>query len=226
MKILLLTLTDDPFDPPGHGRFGGSHAFFFDLARQFVRIGHDVTIVTRLNSLHKATFEDLGPYCRIHRVAVGSPAEIDHHSFGDLAEELTTAVKELFQKIEIDIVQTSNWLSGAVACLAMPGLAKQHVHHVLSLGRTRLELGEESSLHDEVRDEWEKTIFSSANALVCVTEEEKNSLMRLYLNVKTHAVTIIPYGISQDVFFRRPTTADDFVCRARVRFQKGSSDIS
>src|SRR5437660_1020289 len=38
MRILLLTLTDDPFDPAGVGRFGGTHAFFFDLSRQFVRM--------------------------------------------------------------------------------------------------------------------------------------------------------------------------------------------
>ena len=224
MKILLLTLTDDPFDPPGHGRFGGSHAFFFDLARQFVRLGHDVTIITRLNDSQKQVFQDLGPACRLHRIAVGPPTEIYHHSFGNLIYEIATAINNLLKDSTFNVVQTSNWLSGAVACL-LSKLASQHVHHILSLGRTRLELGEESSPFDTTRDEWEKKIINSANALVCVTEEEKDAIERLYSEVKPKNITIIPYGINQNVYFKRPSDTNDFVRRAGIRFQKRTSDI-
>lgn len=217
MRILLLTLTDDPFDPAGVGRFGGAHAFFFDLSRQFVRMGHSVTIVTRLNDPDKPCFQSLGALCCIHRLNVGPPLEIDHHSLGHLREDLIVSVRALL-KTKFDVVQTSNWLSGAVGMALVPDTASKHVHHLLSLGRVRLAFGEEPSPHDQNRDEWECRIFASANALVCVTKDEQNALEELYPDVAKDKVTIIPYGIDSDVFSPRPSDAYDYLRRSCSRF--------
>jgi glycosyltransferase involved in cell wall biosynthesis len=218
MRLLLLTLTDDPFDPAGIGRFGGSQAFFFDLSRQLVRMGHSVTIVTRLNDPGKPLHQSLGPLCCVHRLNVGPPVEINHHSLGDLRDELIASVLALPFGGRFEMLQTSNWLSGAVGLALMPSIAEKHVHHLLSLGRVRLELGEESSPQDQVRDEWERRIFASANALVCVTKDEKEALERLYPDVAQNKITIIPYGIDPDVFSPRPGDAYDFLRRSGNRF--------
>jgi len=218
MRILLLTLTDDPFDPAGVGRFGGSHAFFFDIARQFVRMGHSVTIVTRLNDPGKPRFQSLGPLCHIYRIVIGPPLEIDHHSLGYLREDLIVSVRSLPLEGRFDIVQTSNWLSGAVGLALVPGTADRHVHHVLSLGRVRRALGEEPSSNDQVRDEWECRIFASADALICVTEDEQNAIERLYPDVAKRQITTIPYGINSDVFSPRPGDAHDYLRRSSNRF--------
>jgi len=218
MRLLLLTLTDDPFDPPGVGRFGGSHGFFFDLARQFVRMGHDVTIVTRLNDPGKPLLQLLGPMCRINRVVVGPPKEVDHHSLGHLRDDLISAVRGLPLDGRFDILQTSNWLSGAVGVALVPDIADKHIHHLLSLGRVRLELGEEPSPHDQARDTWECRILASADALVCVTQDEQLALERLYPDAAKHKIAIIPYGIDPDVFFRRPDDAYNYLRRSGSRF--------
>jgi glycosyltransferase involved in cell wall biosynthesis len=218
MRILLLTLTDDPFDPAGVGRFGGSHAFFFDLSRQFVRLGHSVTIVTRLNNPGKPRFQSLGPLCCIHRIPNGPPLEIDHHSLGYLREDIISSVLALPFDDRFDILQTSNWLSGAVGLALVPDIADKHVHHLLSLGRVRLALGEEPFPNDQVRDEWECRILASANALVCVTKDEQNALERLYPDVAKNKITIIPYGIDPDIFSPRPGDAYDYIRRSCSRF--------
>src|SRR5579871_2728647 len=218
MRILLLTLTDDPFDAAGIGRFGGSQAFFFDLSRQFVRMGHYVTVVTRLNDPGKPVLQQLGPLCCIHRVAVGPPFEVDHHSLGNLCEDLVASVLALPFEKRFEILQTSNWLSGAVGLKLVPAIADKHVHHVLSLGRVRLELGEEPSINDQVRDEWECCVFASADAIVCVTNDEQSEMERLYPNVAKHKITIIPYGIDPEVFSPRPGDAHDYLRRSSNRF--------
>jgi glycosyltransferase involved in cell wall biosynthesis len=218
MRILLLTLTDDPFDPAGVGRFGGTHAFFFDLSRQFVRMGHYVTIVTRLNDPGKPCVQSLGPLCSVYRVTVGPPLEVDHHSLGHLREELIGSVLALPLEDRFDVLQTSNWLSGAVGLTLVPAIADKHVHHLLSLGRVRLALGEEPSSHDRTRDEWECRIFSSADALVCVTKDEQDALEKLYPDVATHKVIIIPYGIDPTIFSPRPGDGNDHLHRSSIRF--------
>lgn len=218
MRILLLTLTDDPFDLAGVGRFGGSQAFFFDLSRQLVRMGHRVTIVTRLNDPGKPRFQSLGPLCCVHRVGVGPASEVDHHSLGYLREELVAGVLALRLDGRFDILQTSNWLSGAVGLALVPSIADRHVHHLLSLGRVRLSLGEESSSSDKDRDEWECRVLASADVLVCVTEDERSALERLYPDVAKRKVTIIPYGIDPDVFSPRPGDAYDYIRRSSNGF--------
>lgn len=218
MRILLLTLTDDPFDPAGAGRFGGSHAFFFDISRELVRRGHDVTIITRLNEPHKPRFQSLGPLCRIYRLEVGPAAEVDHHALGNLHGDLTTNILSLPLDPPFSILQTSNWLSGAVGLALRPRIANHHVHHVLSLGRARLALGEEPSCHDQTRDEWECRIFAEADALICVTEDERNSLERLYQDVSKSKIAVIPYGVDPNVFSPRPGDANDYLRRASNRF--------
>jgi glycosyltransferase involved in cell wall biosynthesis len=218
MRILLLTLTDDPFDPAGVGRFGGAQAFFFDLSRQFVRMGHYVTIVTRLNDPGKPCVQALGPLCCVYRVNIGPRLEVDHHSLGHLREELIASVLALPLEDRFDILQTSNWLSGAVGLALVPSIADKHVHHLLSLGRVRLALGEEPSSHDRVREEWECRIFTSADALVCVTKDEQDALERLYPDVATDKVNIIPYGIDPTIFSPRPGDAYDYLRRSSSRF--------
>ena len=61
-------------------------------------------------------------------------------------------------------------------------------------------------------------IFASADALVCVTEDEQNALERLYQDVAKQKVTIIPYGIDADVFSPRPGDAYDYIRRSSSRF--------
>lgn len=146
---MLLVLTDDPFDPPGVGRFGGSHAFFFDLGRELVRAGHAITVVTRRNHPDKPLRQNFGPLCRVRRLPVGPPDEVDHHGLGELLEEFVAGVATVMaEEHRFDIIQTSNWLSGATARLLQTANPPWHVHHVLSLGRARLELGEEAASSD------------------------------------------------------------------------------
>ncbi|MEA2329592.1 MAG: hypothetical protein QOE68_4551, partial [Thermoanaerobaculia bacterium] len=53
MNILIITLTDDPFDPPGESRYGGAQRFMFDLGRYLVRRGHHVVFMTRQSRSRK-----------------------------------------------------------------------------------------------------------------------------------------------------------------------------
>src|SRR5205807_8596871 len=162
--------------------------------------------------------QSLGPLCCVYRLAIGPPEEIDHHSLGHLREDLIASALALPFGDRFDVLQTSNWLSGAVGLALLPSIADKHVHHLLSLGRVRLELGEEPTFHDQMRDEWERRIFASADALVCVSQDEKNALERLYPDVAKHKVTIIPYGIDSDDFSPRPGDGHDYLRRSSSRF--------
>jgi glycosyltransferase involved in cell wall biosynthesis len=214
MKVLVTTLTDDPLDPPGENRYGGAQLFMFDVGRHLARSGHEVHFLTRRSRPGKPRHQSLGRYWHIHRVDIGSQDELTHHDLWQYRPEIETATATLMSRLlSFDAVLSFNWLSGLAAKSA--GI-RPHVHHILSLGRTRQALREEPHPSDASRDAGEVEVFSYANRLVCVCRDELASMQQLYPEIDTSKCRIIPYGTDSDVFYRRPCDADDYVHRSAL----------
>ena len=219
-KILLLGLTDDPLDPPGYGRYGGAQGFMFDLGRHLVRSGIEVLYITRKSRPDKPLFQSLGPLCRIYRIEVGPPFEVSHHELWTEIEIVSQRVTEISNGEDgISTVMSYNWISGLAA---MATGVRPLVHHILSLGRSRIALGEESDASDLARDQGEVRVFSAADRLICVCRDEINSLKRLYPEVDDAKAVVIPYGVDPNVYYERPLHTDLFLCRSTQRFQERS----
>ena len=218
--MLLLCLTDDPLDPPGHERFGGGHMFVFDLGRHLVRAGWMVDYITRRNSPTKPLVEALGPRCTVFRVDVGPPADLHPLELWKYYEDLTSATAVIAARSRYTVIHSHNWLSGGVARqLALAGT--RHVHSILSLGRVRLKRGEEASDGDELRDAIEVTVFTSADVLLAVAPSEHDDLRRFYPEVQHDCVAIVPYGVDATIFHPRPEPANPAVRRQAGRFAEG-----
>ncbi len=220
MKILFLVLSDDPLDPPGDTRYGGAQLFMFDLGRHLVRKGHEVVYISRKSRPDKPLYQELGSASRIHRIVAGPEAEINHHTLGKVFKEIREAVKKILaQEAAFDAVLSYNWISGLAA--KETGITP-HIHHILSLGRVRIALGEEEDKSDEIRDSGELEVFQAATRLVCVCDDELNSLIELYPEIDNTKATVIPYGVDTDVYRRRPLDANIFIHWAPERFKEGS----
>ena len=219
MNILIVTLTDDPFDPPGESRYGGAQRFMFDLGRHLVRAGHQVLFVTRQSRPGKPLHQTFGQRCEIRRFSVGPPDELTHHELWLFRAEIETRVRQLVEDAKpFDVVLSFNWLSGLVAVAL--GI-RPHAHHILSLGRARLALNELPHPSDDARDGGEIKVFLSADRLICVCRDELQSLQTLYPEIDASKGRIVPYGIDGDVFYCRPCNADDYVRRSSERLQEG-----
>lgn len=226
MHIVVLCLTDDPFDPPGYGRHGGSHKVMFDMGRQFVRRGARVTFVTRTNSPSKARFQEFGALCRIHRIAVGPAEPIPYFRCAAYLDEMTSGIREIADVAlgVVDRIVSYNWLSGETAVRIYGGSAMEHIHIVLALGRAKLASGEPK---EKVSDLWlncEDRIFAQAHRIVTCSTQERRDVLSYYANVDPAKVFCIPLGVDLDVFDRRPRAPDHLVRRAADRFGKGFGD--
>lgn len=227
LHVIQFCLTDDPFDPPGHGRFGGGHQFMFDIGRYLVRDGVRVTFLTRLNHPEKTRVHELGPFCTIWRVAAGPPRDL---SQAELSGHLDTLSDEAFRLLSgehprPDVVHSHNWISGEVARRLAGGLRVRWVHSFLSLGRTRIQLGEEPHPTDALRDAQEMAIFRTADALVAVCPAELADFRSLYPELLHLPVQLVPHGLDPDVFFPRPQPPGDYLRRAARRFEEGVADL-
>lgn len=218
LRILMLCLTDDPLDPPGWERFGGGHLFVFDLGRYLVRLGWRVDYITRLNAPSKRMYEDLGPLSSITRANVGPTEDLTPLALHSYFEEIVAAVRQMdFLQNPYDVIHSHNWLSGAVARRLISAVPVRHIHSILSLGRTRLALGEEATEGDGVRDRLELDVFLNADVLLTVAPSERNDLHKLYPEVKHDRVAVVPYGVDPQHFYPRPECPEDFVLRQARR---------
>jgi len=217
-KLLILALSDDPLDPPGHGRYGGAQLFVFDLGRYLVRAGYEVVYISRKSRPDKPKFQSLGPKCRIYRIEAGPEEEINHHHLFSMMDQIHAGVAEVLQEEKyFDAVQSHNWISGLVAIGT--GI-KPHYHHILSLGRVRRELGEEKDSSDYFRDEGEIKVFGEATHLLCATKDEAVSMQRLYPNIDDSKIRTISYAVDNNIHERRPYDTSNFIHRAAKRIKE------
>jgi D-inositol-3-phosphate glycosyltransferase len=226
MDVVITCFVADPFDPPGHDRFGGGHLFLFDLGRYLVRMGDRVTYVTRLNSPLKPVHEEIGSRCAIHRLPVGPAEEISPAATGLLLEDLHQTCADTLRDVFArgPVVHSHYWIAGEVSRRIAAEHQLLHVHSFLSLGRVKRESGEPADAADRLRDECELRVFNAADHLVAVCPDEWRAFERLYPEVSPRTPAIIPYGVDPNVFYRRPESPDDFVRRAAGRFTEGDHD--
>jgi len=218
VNILIITLTDDPFDPPGESRYGGAQRFMFDLGRHLVRVGHFVLFVTRHSRPGKPLQQTFGERCTVRRLQLGPPEERTHHELWEFQEAIEAQIRALTDGTSrFDVVLSFNWLSGLAAIAS--GI-RPHVHHILSLGRVRLALRELAHPSDAARDCGEVAVFSHADRLICVCRDELRSLQLLYPEIDSSKGRIIPYGIDGTIFYRRPCDADAYVRRSFEGFEE------
>ncbi|GEM_PF-2030020 len=227
MRVVVVCLTDDPFDPPGEGGHGGSHRFICDLGRHLVRQGIRVTFVTRLDHPQKPDRDVLGSYADLHRLAVG-PVEV--LPYYDVAAHLTSLASRLAELAggwslsDEDRVVSYNWISGeaVLRCEAFPC---PHIHYVLALGRARLQRGEDT---DKVSELWlacEDRLFRHASFLVVPARSEREDMLALYEGIDPRNVSVVPNGLDLGTFQPRPRPLADFVRGAADGFRQGAVDV-
>lgn len=219
-RIGLVSMIDDPFDPPGFERFGGGQLFIFDLGRFLVQEGYHVTFVSRLNSSSKAVFDEIGPLCEIYRLAVGPAEELWPGTVGIYLDELCFSFQALLYKAKFQFtaIHSHSWIAGEVVRRFRSECQVRHVHSIQSLGRANRENGEPLGPSATVRDECELLVFRSADALIALSAPQYSNLQRLYPEVDLTRTHIIPHGVDPDVFYPRPQSERDFVRRQALGF--------
>lgn len=226
--IGLVCFVADPFDPPGHERFGGGHLFLFDLARFLVTQGFRVTQVTRRNSSEKPVFDQIGPMYTIVRLDVGPSEEISPPQVGLYLNELSQAFEQTItdKRLEFVALHSHYWIGGEVVRRFRATRQIRHVHSILSLGRVNKEKGEALTVSSAVREECEINVINSADAVIAVCPSELADLKRLYPEVDPSKVHIIPYGVDPNVFYPRPQSEGDFIRRQAIGFPQGPAIVS
>lgn len=202
ISIAIVCLINDPFDSPGGKRIGGGHIVLRELAEFLVCNGFDVSLITRLNSLFKPLFQNLGPRFRIYRVPVGRPEEMNPAEVGELLDQLEVAVSHILNNelTELSAMHSQYWIAGEVCRRINKNLNIRHVHHMLSFGRQKKNYGEQVNLSDKIRDECEVAVINSVDVIIAQCPSEADYLISFYPELQHRRIAIIPHGVDTYVF--------------------------
>jgi Glycosyl transferase 4-like domain len=220
VRIVIFTLTDDPFEAPGIGGHGGSHVVMFDMGRHFVRAGAHVVFVTRRDRCGLSEHENIGVNCEIIRLKGGPASEVPYYDCGAYLDELIESAKtypELGVE-KIDRLVSYNWISGECVRRLYMNSGIPHIHCVLALGRVRLANGESQKKVSSFWQECELKVLTSADQIVTCSQNELAELTNLYPEIDPNRLRCIPLGVNTDVFGIRPLSSDHYLRRTTARF--------
>lgn len=198
--ILMISDHSDPLAHLGGEEAGGQNVYVHELSARLAAKGHTVHVVTRQNSLDRATEEEAPEGYTVFRVPLGPEGFMPKEQFPKYLPQFTEAIDALMNKHGYDVIHSHYWLSG-VSALAMKN---KHnipcVHTFHSLGKVKhAKLVGIDPLQKKRREQYEKTIVKHADCLLAESPEERHELMRLY-GASPERITVVPAGVDTNVF--------------------------
>lgn len=162
------------------------------LAREFGRLGHQVTLYTRRDTPLVRT----APGLTVEYVTV-DPAQ-DERALLDQVPAFAARLAEQWAADRPDVIHAHGWRSGLAALSGADGLDVPVVQSFHTLGATERRGGKPVNA---TRIRLEKAIGRSADMMVAMSESECEDLIRL--GVPRPRLTIVPGGVDIEKFAQR-----------------------
>ena len=179
-SVLMISIHADPVQPSGAEEGGGTHAYLRELLRDLSFNRHRCAVVTRWADPDLPDRERLSDFSVLYRIKLGDIAPIDKQRLHEFHVTALSQVKTIVDHLDwVPILfHGIYWNSGKIAMELSRNYGVPFVQTVISNGKRRVFEGlTESSNH---RIETETEIFRSASVVFCISEEERQDLIKWY----------------------------------------------
>ncbi len=178
--ILILTIHADPAMPPGYSEWGGTHTYMRELLDIFFELHINCVLVTRRTMEELPPIEHYNDYCTIYRLQNGDIAPIDKTKLHKYHDNNLLSVQQIIHTIGTPpkVIHSVYWNSGRLGIELAEMYNVSLVHSVISNSRGRQARGAYEPLPE--RAHYEQVIYNYAKWILCVSNDEKNDLIKLY----------------------------------------------
>lgn len=197
MRIALVSLHTDPFDPPGWGDAGGMNVVVRHHAQQLAALGHEVEVLTRRAHPYAPEVQQLQPGLRLRLLNAGPPEPLAKSAQGQLTAPFRDAMLQLEP---FDLIHAHHWMSG-IASLpvgrswGVPVLAS--FHSIAAHPDSPLQEGEPPE--DDLRVRAEARIAREADLLVTVSETESRTAIER-CGAEADRIRVLMPGVDTELF--------------------------
>ena len=178
--ILILTIHADPAMPPGYSEWGGTHTYMRELLDIFTDLKINCVLITRRSMAELPAKEDFSDYCTIYRLQNGDIAPINKTKLHTYHDDNLVAIQQIIQEIGNlpTVIHSVYWNSGRLGVELAEKYNIPLVDSVISNSRGRQARGAYEPLSQ--RADYEQLIYEYAKWILCVSQDEKNDLIKLY----------------------------------------------
>src|SRR5579884_3819862 len=205
-RVALLSVHGCPLDQLGSREVGGMQLYVRELSRELGRAGLHVDVFTRKTRPNLPRVVEFGERARVVHLDAGPARHVDKNA---VVEHLPAFIDNLErfvqrERIEHAVVHSHYWLSGWVGARLAELWRVPHVMMFHTLGRVKNRAnthagGRRGVLESSMRNEIERRIVKSADAIVASTTQELNALVEGY-GARPSQITVIPPGVDLRVF--------------------------
>ncbi len=191
MKLLLITLHADPTIHPGSGDGGGTHMYINELINMLIYKNIETLIITRKASIGK----DIVQYgsVTIYRIHLGPESHWDKNNLNKIEDEIKILINNTLseQKFNPTLIHSVYWHSGRAALYFSDKMNIPFVHTVISNGKRKKISGFTESAG---QIETEEKIYSNANVIITISEQEKQDIINLY-KINSEKIKVVGRGV-------------------------------
>ena len=178
--VLILSIHADPAMPPGYSEWGGTHTYMRELLDSLNDHGIECVLITRRSMEELPAIEQYQPRCMIYRLQNGSVAPMDKTRLREYHNENVLAIRKIVEELgEYPmVIHSVYWNSGRIGMELAAKYNVPLVHSVISNSRGRQARGAKEPVPD--RATFEQEIYDYSKWILCVSNDEKDDLIRLY----------------------------------------------
>lgn len=178
--VLIITMHADPAMPPGYGEWGGTHTYMRELLDSLGDLDVNCVLITRRAMKELPEVEQYSSNCTIYRLHNGSIAPMNKTLLYKYHDDNLAAIKQIINKYGSlpQIIHSVYWNSGRLGMELSKLYKIPLVHSVISNSYGRQARGAFEPVLK--RAEYEQLIYDYAKWILCVSDDEKNDLIRFY----------------------------------------------
>jgi len=178
--ILIITMHADPAMPPGYGECGGTQTYMRELLDEFGKSNVFCILITRKSMNYLPNEEQYNSTCKIIRLINGIDEPMNKLLLYNYHEENLTKISRIIDSQEKlpSIIHSVYWNSGRLAMDLSRKYCIPFVHSVISNSKGRVSRGAYEPMSQ--RAKYEQEIYEHAQKILCVSEDEKNDLVKFY----------------------------------------------
>lgn len=178
--ILLISMHADTAMPPGYDEWGGTHTYMKELLDNFGKMNIPCIFITRKSMRYFPSREQYNHCCRIIRLTNGDNepmSKLELHRYH--RENLNKILDIIYAQDGLPcVIHSVYWNSGRLAMELSSLLNIPFVHSVISNSRGRVSRGAKEPI--PMREGYEQEVYERAHIILCVSEDEKNDLIKFY----------------------------------------------
>ncbi|HEY5302600.1 MAG TPA: glycosyltransferase [Acidimicrobiales bacterium] len=196
-RLAVLSYHTSPLAQAGTGDGGGMNVYVRELASAVARLGHEVDVFTRRDSISSPATQLVEPGFRVHHVDAGPSRALERHELADYVKNFTDEVSAYFDVHgSPDVIHANYWLSGLAGHRLKHELDIPLIMTFHTLERVKADHFEGES---EDRAHQEAAIFACADAVLASCDVEAAQFVEYY-NADPARVHVVPLGV-QHAFF-------------------------